>query len=303
MSVVRAERVVYGVDDLDESARFFRDFGLTEVDDDLPGVRFTTRAGQIVELLHADDPSLPHAVEDGNTLREVVWGVDSQASMEALVARLGVDREVSVRDGIAHTVDETGYGVGVTVARPDALEIHEPGYNRWGDVERVNEARTFPGPVHPMRLCHVALNIEKEGLREARAFYIDRLGFVITDDVPAMGVFMRADGDADQHTMLLCHRPDKAGINHCAFEVEGFDQVVVGANHMIEQGWRESRRLGRHTVGSNVFRFVQAPCGGRVELAADMDRVDHTYGPNLHDPAPPHHIWMLAGNREQEDAQ
>ncbi|MGH1553606.1 hypothetical protein ACRAWF_21280 [Streptomyces sp. L7] len=29
-----------------------------------------------------------------------------------------------------------------------------------------------------------------------------------------MGVFMQAPGDDDQHTMLLCHRPDRAGVNH-----------------------------------------------------------------------------------------
>ena len=113
-----------------------------------------------------------------------------------------------------------------------------------------------------------------------------------------MGVFMRAPGDTDQHTLLLCHRPDRAGINHCAFEVARVDEVIVGANHMIEQGWREARRLGRHTVGSNIFRFIHAPCGGRVEFAADMDRVDDSYGPNDHEETPPHHIWPLAARSE-----
>ncbi len=62
---------------------------------------------------------------------------------------------------------------------------------------------------------------------------------------------------------------------------------------MIDRGWREARRLGRHTVGSNIFRFIHAPCGGRVEFAADMDRVDDSYGPNVHEVTPPHHIWTL----------
>jgi hypothetical protein len=44
---------------------------------------------------------------------------------------------------------------------------------------------------------------------------------------------------------------------------------------------------------------VHAPCGGRVELAADMDRVDDTYGTRVHETAPPHHIWTLRTNREQ----
>jgi hypothetical protein len=114
-----------------------------------------------------------------------------------------------------------------------------------------------------------------------------------------MGVFMRAPGDDDQHTLLLCHRPDRAGINHTAYEVTSVDQVIVGANDMIDRGWREARRLGRHTVGSNIFRFIHAPCGGRVEFAADMDRVDDSYGPNDHEVTPPHHIWTLKTSREE----
>ncbi|BFO19221.1 hypothetical protein SHKM778_56090 [Streptomyces sp. KM77-8] len=115
-----------------------------------------------------------------------------------------------------------------------------------------------------------------------------------------MGVFLQAPGDDDQHTMLLCHRPDKAGVNHIAYEVPDFDDVVEGGNHMIERGWREARKLGRHTIGSNVFRFLHAPCGGRVEYAADMDRVDDTYETRVHETTPPHHIWALRANRDRD---
>jgi catechol 2,3-dioxygenase-like lactoylglutathione lyase family enzyme len=157
-----------------------------------------------------------------------------------------------------------------------------------------------PGRVRPLRLCHVALDIVKAGKEEAVAFYTDRLGFVPTDRPAKVGVFMRAPGDTDHHTLLLCHRPDKNGINHCAFEVARIDEVIVGANDMIEKGWHEARRLGRHTVGSNIFRFIHAPCGGRVEFAADMDRVDENYGPNDYEETPPHTIWTLRLERDRD---
>jgi hypothetical protein len=32
-------------------------------------------------------------------------------------------------------------------------------------------------------------------------------------------------GDADHHTLLLCHRPDRGGINHCAYEVARVDDT------------------------------------------------------------------------------
>jgi catechol 2,3-dioxygenase-like lactoylglutathione lyase family enzyme len=253
-----------------------------------------------VELRPAADPSLPPAVEDGPSLREVVWGVDSAGALGELAAGLAADRDVQVTGGEVHTVDETGFGVGLAVSAPRAAATDYPGSNRTGAVTRVNRPLPPPGRVRPLRLCHVALNIPKAGRDEAVSFYTGRLGFVPTDRVRDMGVFMRCPGDTDQHTLLLCHRPDRAGVNHTAYEVANVDEVIVGANDMIDLGWREARRLGRHTVGSNIFRFIHAPCGGRVDFAADMDRVDDSYGPNDYEQTPPHHLWTLKSSRENQ---
>jgi catechol 2,3-dioxygenase-like lactoylglutathione lyase family enzyme len=296
---MRVERVVYGVSNLDECVRFFADFGLERLDGDGPGGRFQTLVGQVIELRPADDPGLPPAVEEGSTLREVVWGVDTPEALVELATALAADREIQCTDGEVHTVDETGFGVGLAVSCLTEASAERPGANRTGAVTRWNQPLDPPGRVQPLRLCHVALNIPKAGREQAVAFYTDRLGFHPTDRVRDMGVFMRCPGDYDQHTMLLCHRPDRAGVNHTAYEVATVDEVIVGANDMIDRGWREARRLGRHTVGSNIFRFIHAPCGGRVEFAADMDRVDDSYGPNDHEVTPPHHLWTLKTSREE----
>lgn len=78
MTVMRVERVMYRVSDLQECVRFFDDFGLERAGDDGPGARFMTQTGQVVELRVADDPSLPAAVEDGPTIREIVWGLTAR---------------------------------------------------------------------------------------------------------------------------------------------------------------------------------------------------------------------------------
>jgi catechol 2,3-dioxygenase-like lactoylglutathione lyase family enzyme len=299
MTVMRVERVVYGVTDLDECVRFLGDFGLERVaGGDRPGARFATQTGQIVELRAADDPSLPPAVEDGPTVREIVWGVDSPEALGDLTAGLGGDRDVTAAAGEAHTVDETGFGVGLTVSAPRPWHGDYPGLNRTGAERRWNQPVRHPGRVRPIRLCHVALNIPKAGRERAVAFYTERLGFVPTDRVRDVGVFLRAPGDTDHHTLLLGHRADRAGVNHAAYEVATVDEVIVGANDMIDRGWHEARRLGRHTIGSNFFRFIHAPCGGRVEFASDMDRVDGSYGPRDHEETPPHTIFALKSSRE-----
>ncbi|MGW3288648.1 VOC family protein [Streptomyces sp. NPDC001002] len=301
MGIQRIESVTYGIDDLDECARFFDDFGLFPLERTEEHAVFETLTGQTLHLDTVPGPLLPSPVEDGPTLREVVWGVDTQEELQRLVAVVAKDREVrESADGVHHTVDETGFGVGLALARPKQAPVTPRPANALGNVTRWNTALTAIERVRPLRMCHVALNIPKPGKEAAVAFYTELLGFRPTDVVEPMGVFMQAPGDEDQHTMLLCHRPDRAGINHIAYEVPGFDDVVEGGNHMIDKGWREARRLGRHTIGSNVFRFLHAPCGGRVEYAADMDRVDDTYETRVHETTPPHHIWALRTNRDQE---
>ncbi|WP_122619509.1 VOC family protein [Streptomyces sp. Tu 4128] len=301
MGIQRIESVTYGIDDLGECVRFFEDFGLFLVERTDEHAVFETLTGQTLHLDTDPGPLLPPPVESGPTLREVVWGVDTREELDRLATAVGRDREVrESADGVHHTVDRSGFGVGLTLARPEKAAVALRSANTLGHVARWNEALEPITRAHPLRMCHVALNIAKEGKDEAVAFYTDLLGFRPTDVVEPMGVFMQAPGDDDQHTMLLCHRPDRAGVNHIAYEVPGFDDVIEGGNFMIEQGWREARKLGRHTIGSNVFRFLHAPCGGRVEYAADMDRVDNTYETRVHETTPPHHIWALRTNRGQD---
>lgn len=299
MAIQRIESVTYGVEDLDECTRFFQDFGL-ELQQQTPQRSIlTTLVGQRIVLRPIDDPDLPPAYETGSGIREVIWGVDTQEALDALVEDLRTDREVTVdAAGAAHFLDETGFGVGLAIAGTNEISYDPRRYNTTARVERWNASHDEIPNVRPIRVCHVAMNIPKEGRWEAMHFYTDRLGFRATDIVKPMGVFMQIEGDDDQHNFLLCHRPDRASTNHTSYEVAGFDDVIEGGNHMIQKGWREARRLGRHTVGSNVFRFIHNPAGGRVEYAADMDRVDDSYGPNVYDQTPPHHIWVLETNRD-----
>ncbi|MFF4250712.1 VOC family protein [Streptomyces sp. NPDC001663] len=301
MGIQRIESATYSVDDLDECVRFFDDFGLLPVERTDDHAVFETLTGQTLHLDAYPSPRLPPPVEPGPTLREVVWGVDTREELERLVAAAAKGRAVrESADGVHHTVDETGFGVGLTLARPKQVPVTPRPANALGNVNRWNTGLEPIDRVRPLRMCHVALNIPKPGKEEAVAFYTEHLGFRPTDVVEPMGVFMQAPGDGDQHTMLLCHRPDRAGVNHIAYEVPGFDDVVEGGNYMIQRGWQEARRLGRHTIGSNVFRFLHAPCGGRVEYAADMDRVDDSYETRVHETTPPHHIWALRTNRDQD---
>jgi len=302
VGIDRIEEAHFGVTDISECVRFFTDFGLEQVENGEAGATFRTPVGQHLFLRDRADPGLPPALEDGSTIREVVWGVSDDATLQRIGEELARDREVHEdRDRVLHTHDETGYGLGFRVAATVAAS-GEPrrGSNATGSVQRWNTPIERRGQARPLRICHVALNIPEHGRERAVAFYVERLQFRITDQLIDMGTFMQCEGDDDQHNLLLGHRADRTGINHLAYEVVDFDEVVEGGNYMVRAGWREARRLGRHTIGSNVFRFFMAPCGGRVEYAADMDRVDGGYGPNIYEQRPAHHLWMLTSNGDKE---
>lgn len=299
MGIERIEELIYGVADVAECARFYEDYGLEPLESDDEHAVLRTLVNQRIKLYHADDPRLPlcpqPAAGDGANFREVVWGVDTPEALDAIVANLSTDRDVREDDyGTFHTVDESGYAIGFTVSDKVEVAFQAQSVNVTGDATRWNRELESYGRAHPIRACHLALDIRKEGRERAEAFYQERLNFRPVDIVRPLGTFFQAEGDWDQHNFLLMHRSDAYGINHVAYECRDFDEVIEGGNYMIARGWEEARYLGRHTFGSNIYRFFYTPSGGRCEYVCDMTRVDETFEtPRIWDESPGHHIWLL----------
>jgi hypothetical protein len=296
MTIMRVEGVTFGVEDLAECTRFLGDMGLTQDSSSPPGgITFRTPVNQYVRIVPVDSAEVPAPVDSGSTLREIMWGVDDEKSLRAIHSELASDR--SVREdpnGTIHAVDPIGFGVAFMLTQPKSSHPIPPSYNyHRHHAPRVNDLPSMPTEACPLELVHVAVDIPKSVREAARVFYIDRLRFKPIDDADDIGVFMQAEGDLQHHNWFMCHRTDKAGINHLAFEVPDFDSLILSAEYMIDKGWRESRRLGRHVMGSNVFRFIQSPCGGRIEYAWDMDRMDKSFKTRKYAKRPGHTLWML----------
>lgn len=294
MAIVRIEEVIYGVEDLAACERFFGDAGLDLAASGPQVVSFRTPVNQFLHLRLVGDAALPAPVSPGPNIREIVWGVDSTASLDEIEGELAKDRPVTRgADGSVHSRDESGYGLGFKLAHPVVVPIEPRHTNLMTDNHRINTGVKPHGRPRPQRIIHVAVDIHKEGREKANSFYTDRLRFRPIDRVLPMGTFMQCEGDIEHHNFLLCHRPDQVSVNHIALEVRDVDEVIEGGNYMSEHGWKESRRLGRHNLGSNVFRMFHAPCGGRIEFAFDMDRMDKTFVPRVWEQTPQHHLWML----------
>ncbi len=283
MSVNGIESVVYGVDDLDGAARFYEDFGLPVATRDESGAVFALEEGSKVVLRPASASDLPPSWFDGPGVREVIWGVDSDAALERLVANVAADREVRRDDdGTAHFVADDGVGYGLRVyAKRQVVSAPSP-VNAPGAIQRMNTHRTWRHRARPKVLAHVVFRVPDPGA--SFHFLQDRLGFKLTDVSRNLGVFARADGTYDHHNIFWLQAGVIPGLghgfDHVCFSVEDIDELMVGANHMMRQGWKADRGVSRHRIASALNYYIDNPaCGGQTEYGADSDYVDDTWVP------------------------
>lgn len=275
MRLTGVDGVVLGVEDMSAAARFYTNFGLTASSDSARAKVFATNDDTSIELRSCDDNGLPAPVTGGSTIREILWAVSSQEELDAIAAELTRDRAVTCdEEGTLHSVDDDGYGVAFRIGRrrkiepaPNLLNIYGAEPNR-----PVNSRVDFLQAVRPAAIAHVVL--KSPDVERAMRFYVERLGFRVTDKFAGgHGAFLRSGGSPYHHNLFLIRSEDR-GLHHVAFAVTDFNQVVLGGQSMLDSGWESSWGPGRHVIGSNFFWYFKSPCGGAMELTADMDRAD-----------------------------
>ena len=296
MPIQRIESLTYGVEDVATGVRYFEDLGLDKVEGGAAGATFRTPTDQHVFLRRMDDPALPPAPESGPTMREPVWGVDSKATLEAIGAELAKDRDVkATQDGILHSRDETGFAIAFGLANPAPAAPEVPRYNNYDATRRVNERVAHRGRACPTRIGHIVYLIANDANREkASSFYLDRLGFRLTDRSLRVGDFMRVSGPADHHSLLLMWiRQKMVRFDHAALELPGFDDVLATGAYMTGRGWKAGMGPGRQSLGSHVYWHFDNPCGGEIEYFTDMDRFDDSWQAKMWEDRTPGPVWIL----------
>jgi catechol 2,3-dioxygenase-like lactoylglutathione lyase family enzyme len=278
MQILGVDRAVLGVEDMSASQRFLTEFGLSVSEQSSSGATFTTRDGSEVALRESADAGLPAALTGGATIREIVWGVASKNDLERIGRELERDRPARVDElGTLRSTDDDGYAIAFRVTQRRAFKVGVNQLNIFGSQPNraANVRVDFSAPIEPYTIGHIVL-FTPDVDRAAR-FYIDRLGFRVTDSFKGgFGTFLRAAGSSDHHTLFLIRRPEK-GLHHISYHVTDFNEVLLGGKRMIDRGWKTAFGPGRHTLGSNYFWYLQTPCGGAMEYAADMDRADENW--------------------------
>src|SRR4029079_11057606 len=100
VTVTGIEAVTYGVSDLGAARRFRAEWGLQKRSNGQTGAVFATRNGATTTIRWREANDLPAPIEEGSTVREVVWGVDSKKALQEIGAKLSRIQDVKVdRDG------------------------------------------------------------------------------------------------------------------------------------------------------------------------------------------------------------
>lgn len=288
MAIIGIETLVYGVEDLPESVRFFEDFGLPVHKRSENFVHFKLAQGCSVHIRLLDDPWFLKSEQVGLGVRECIWGVDSQESFDDLVADLRRDHDVNIDpDGTARFVTAFGQALGLKVWTKKPVHTAPSPFNSLGRINRVNETRKWIRRAVPTCIQHVVWGFPD--VNQTLDFYRDRLGFRLSDIQIGSGVYMRAGGAQDHHNIFIADATATVlgfdgtiRFHHANFGVEDIDELMVGKNYMERRGWpRSSWGMGRHRISSGAFLYLKCPAGGEAEYGADIDVLDDRWMPQV----------------------
>ena len=294
MTILGIDEITYGAPDLTTCRRFFADWGLSLVQDSGGRLEFESVNGCRVIVADPAQNELPPAIEDGATLREVVWGVKDEASLATLRVQLAGKPGLVDTGSRVGCTDPNGLHVAFQVSVKRATEVHGVPSNTWDKRERIDEAGKIYDRAIPIEVGHVVFFVND--LAATEAFYT-ALGFVASDRYPGRGAFLRCAPRGGHHDLFLLRTPDgKRGLNHVAFAVRDIHEVFGGGLHFSRCGWETQLGPGRHPISSAYFWYFRNPAGGLIEYYADEDVLTENWTPRDFTPSPEMFAeWAVVG--------
>ncbi|MDE2341658.1 MAG: VOC family protein, partial [Alphaproteobacteria bacterium] len=282
------------VDDLAEHTRFWSDFGLPLTRSTADESIFTLPSNARIILYKHGDARLPTPDPfAGDGVKETVWGVDTGEALENYVVRLSKDFKVTRdADGTAHTVAPDGQPIALRVWARKAVVSESSPVNTPGNIQRLNQHRIWRKRALPKTINHIVFfSPDYVGSFE---FYRDYLDFRYTDHSKGTGIFARADGTNEHHSIFWVNcdlpvAPDHFKFMHIAFGCDDIDEVMLGANIMEHKGWKNttmntSGGISRHRISSAIYYYCEIPGhAGEAEYHADTDYLTDDWVPRAWD--------------------
>jgi catechol 2,3-dioxygenase-like lactoylglutathione lyase family enzyme len=281
MNIIGPDAVAFGVDDVAGCREYLIAYGLSPVDVDETGGMFEALDGTGIIIRRRDDSRLPAPLETANMLRQTIYGVADQATVEAIGEELSRDRQVQRHDdGSIEAKDDLGFALKFQVTKRRALdlpgeEVNSPGRASQRALNKIGVWEDMPAK--PRTFSHLVCFVPD--IPTAESFYVNRLGFKVTDRFN-VGPFLRPAGTRDHHTLFFIQTPAyMKGCEHLAFHMGGPTELMLAGTRFIRAGYQSAWGPGRHKFGSNWFWYFNSPLGCHLEYDADMDQHDDEWAP------------------------
>jgi catechol 2,3-dioxygenase-like lactoylglutathione lyase family enzyme len=252
--------VTMGVPNVEDTAAYYADFGLTAEDDNWFS---TTDGGRQLRIEYAPTRRL---VE----LRVAADDADDLARAAASLSRLGIAAQCAAL-ALDTAEPVTGMRIRLEVSsRLDQELVPAPPYNGPGRLDRPDcraPGVARPERVRPRKLGHAVIG--STDYEACMSFFIDGLGFKVSDRIKGAGAFMRCS--TDHHNVLVLAAPVNF-LHHTSWQVDDVDDIGRGAHAKLEgHPERHVWGFGRHHAGSNFFWYLKDPAGNFSEYYSDMD--------------------------------
>lgn len=174
-------------------------------------------------------------------------------------------RETLARSGVRLTSEEPEEpGLG------DAIRFAGPGghhFEVYAGMHGVDPRYNGSG-VRPKKFGHIT--IKAQNLPEMERFFVDVLGFRLSDRVGAVGSWVRCN--PDHHGVAMIGGAGD-GLHHYAWEVEGWPDLERLGDHLLANGKTLYFGPGRHGPGLNLFAYHLDGAGVCTEYFADLLRI------------------------------
>lgn len=282
MAITGVRAVTYRTENVGAGQAFYQEFGLNPAPAAEGCARFVLPDGAEIVL----EP--PQRSSFGTDITaETTWGVDSADAVKRMADELARDHSIRVdAAGTHHFV--TDFGLPMAFAqfqRKPVVNVPDP-INAPGNIQRLNQWRKWRARAQPKTINHVVYAVDD--YQHAWSFFRHRMGFRLSDHSRGLGIFLRADGAPEHHSLFLLnsnyHKPSPQSFAHVCFGVEDIDELMAGANHMQRKGHPSKFGLGRHRIASALFYYMDCPAGGEAEYGADTDYLDDGWVPREWDP-------------------
>jgi len=176
--------------------------------------------------------------------------------------------------------DDAAFDAHQARLRTRAIEPAESTRDRYTVRDPLGHLVTFARPgtagrpttsADDARLQHFALRTpQPQALAD---FYVDRLGFVVSDrvldaDGDLTAIFLRTD--AEHHALALFRAPT-VRFDHFSCEVTDWLHLRDWADHMARVGVDLAWGIGRHGPGNDTFLMVRDADGNMGEVSSELE--------------------------------